>query len=60
MKSSIFVGIPFCKTLALWFCRKEFPQRWNVVKEVQCLIRRKKYKYVWIDTWADSEGELCP
>lgn len=42
------------RPLALWFCRKEFPQRWNVS------IRRKKYKYVWIDTWAHSRGELCP
>ena len=29
------------KVLALQLCREEFPQRWKVVKLVQCLIRRK-------------------
>ena len=29
------------RVLALQLCREEFPQRWKVVKLVQCLIRRK-------------------
>ena len=43
-------------------CRKEFPQRQNVVKQVKYLcseasyvfIRRKRVQYLWIDTWVDS------
>ena len=41
----------------LW--RKEFPQRQEVVKQEK-LIRRKKSTVWWIDTWMDSEEELCP
>ena len=39
----------------LCFCRKEFPQSWKVVKQV--VIKRTRVNYMWIDTWADSEGE---
>ena len=36
-------------------CRKEFPQRQKVVKQVKSLLGGKGVQYRWIDTWADSE-----
>ena len=45
------------KALALQLCRKEFPQRWKVLKQVKYLLWGKRVQYLWIDTWADSEGE---
>ena len=39
--------------------RKEFPQRQKVVKQVKYSLRGKEYiQYMWIDTWADSQGEF--
>ena len=26
-----------------WPCRKKFPQRWKVVKQVKCLLEGKEY-----------------
>ena len=45
------------RALALWLCRKEFPQRWKVVKQVMCLLRGKRVQYMWIGTRVDSERE---
>ena len=45
------------KPLALRLCRKEFPQRWKVVKQVKYLLGGKRVQYVWIDTREDSERE---
>ena len=39
------------RELALHLCRKEFPQRHKVVKQVKYVLRGKKVQYVWIDTW---------
>ena len=48
------------KALALWLCRKEFPQRQKVVKQIKYLLRGGKNKkyiwYMWIDTGVDSES----
>ena len=45
------------RALALWLCRKEFPQRWKVVKQVKYLLRGENVWYMWIDTWANSERQ---
>ena len=45
------------RALALRLCRKEFPQRWKVVKQVKCLLRGKIVQYMWIDTRAVSGRE---
>ena len=36
--------------VALGLCRKEFPQRWKVVKQVKYLLEGKRAKYMWRDT----------
>lgn len=43
------------KTMALQFCRKGFPQRWEVVIQLKCLLEEKGS--LWIDTWVGSERE---
>ena len=43
------------KALALQLCRKEFPQRWKVVKQAKCLLGGKRVQYAWIDTGPASE-----
>ena len=45
------------RTLALWLSRKEFPQRWKVVKQVKYLLGEERVQYMWKDIQADSEGE---
>ena len=44
------------RALALPLCRKKFPQRWEVVKQVKYLLGQK-VQHMWIDILADSEGE---
>ena len=44
------------RALAIWLCRKEFPQRWKVVKQVKYLLGGE-YSACGIDTQADPEGE---
>ena len=45
------------RTVALQLCRKEFPQRQKEVKQVKYLLGGKRVPYVFIGTWADSDGE---
>lgn len=42
------------RALALQLCRKKFPQRQKIVKQVK-FIKRKRVQYVWIDIYVDSE-----
>ena len=45
------------KVLALWLCRKEFPQRWKSNEPNKVFIKRgKKVKYLWIATQVDSKS----
>ena len=44
------------RALALPLCRKKFPQRWEVVKQVKYLLGQR-VQHMWIDILADSEGE---
>ena len=50
------------RALALQLCRKKFPQRWNIMKQIKYLSRGKRVQYVWIETRTDSERatELQP
>ena len=41
--------------LALQLCRKEFPQRQKVMKQIKYVLKGK-IQDMWIDTQADSEG----
>ena len=41
----------------LQLCRKEFPQRWKVVKQVRCLLRGKRIQCMWIGPLADLGRE---
>ena len=47
------------RALALQLCRKEFLQRWKVVKQVKCLLRSKIVQSVWKDTRVLSGRESC-
>ena len=47
------------KALTLQLCRKEFLQRWKVVKQVKCLLRSKIVQSVWKDTRVLSGRESC-
>ena len=38
------------RALALQLCRKEFPQRWKLVKQVKYLLGGKRVQHMWIDT----------
>ena len=37
-------------------CRRDFPQRLKVLKQVKCLLEWKEYSYLWTGT----EAESCP
>ena len=43
------------RALALQLCRKEFPQRQKIVKQVKFIKRKKRVQYVWVDIHVDSE-----
>ena len=42
------------RALALWLWRKEFPQRWKVVKQVKYLLGGEEYSTCGIDTQGKS------
>ena len=41
---------------AFLLCRKEFPQRWKVVRQVKCSLRVKSYVYVWLNTLSREDN----
>ena len=43
------------RTWSFGFTEKNFPQRSKVVQQVRCLLGGKRVRYVWINTWANSE-----
>lgn len=47
------------KTLAPWLCRKRILMKMESSETSKLFIRRKRKRVqqVWIDTWAESEGE---
>ena len=48
------------KALAPWLCRKRILTKMESSETSKLFIRRKKkqrVQQVWIDTWAESEGE---
>ena len=46
------------KTLALSLYRKEFPERWEVVKQVKHLLGRKRVPYIRTDIQIGSESPI--
>ena len=53
----ILVTISVVTDKGLQLCKKEFPQRWKVVKQVRCLLRGKRIQCMWIDPLADLGRE---
>ena len=47
------------RALTLWLCRKEFPQRQRVMKQVK-FIRGQRVQYLLIDTKVNPERESWP